>query len=430
MKKILILAYYYPPANFVGGQRAASWAKYLHEFGYYPIIITRQWNNGQTDLIDKVVNNELEVEYNQSHEVHRLPFKRSLRDRCANYKWLKPIQKALTLLELIASNFFISALPFANFYGYAKKLLKENKEITVLIASGRPFQLFAIGHQLKKDFPRLKWVPDYRDEWNSFQNNYHKARIQKLLGSRELKSELKWTKNAIVFFTVSDYWKDRISTFLSKPGHAIMNGFESNESVQFAITNSDFSKIEISYIGSLYSYQPIELFIEEIKRIISENKSEIRIRVNFIGINVSPNQVERVNRLILGYEEFFYIFNRMPLNELIKFYENSDFLLATSYEYVKGWYPVKIFDYATSGKPILLFPSDNDVIHRFIEETNSGIVIEDQGSFKKTIERLFDAKINQHQLSFELRNLNNYSRKHQASLLAKALNSLLKVKTL
>ena len=62
MKKVLIISYFYPPANFVGGQRTAAWAKYLHEYGYYPIIITRHWNEGQTDLVDKVKNNKLEIE--------------------------------------------------------------------------------------------------------------------------------------------------------------------------------------------------------------------------------------------------------------------------------------------------------------------------------------------------------------------------------
>ena len=115
MKKILIISYFYPPANFVGAQRTAAWAKYLHEFGYYPIIITRQWNNGQTDLIDKQENNKLAIEYNKTHEVHRLPYKRILRDKLSNFPLLKPLQKALTLKELIFSNWSIDSLPFANF---------------------------------------------------------------------------------------------------------------------------------------------------------------------------------------------------------------------------------------------------------------------------------------------------------------------------
>ena len=61
MKKILLISYFYPPANFVGVQLTAAWAKYLHEYGYYPIIITRQWNEGQTDLADQLKNSVLKI---------------------------------------------------------------------------------------------------------------------------------------------------------------------------------------------------------------------------------------------------------------------------------------------------------------------------------------------------------------------------------
>ncbi|MGM0477957.1 MAG: hypothetical protein ACQERC_01955 [Bacteroidota bacterium] len=61
MKKVLIISYFYPPANFVGAQRTAAWAKYLHECGYYPIIISRQWNEGQTDLVGQLKNSALKI---------------------------------------------------------------------------------------------------------------------------------------------------------------------------------------------------------------------------------------------------------------------------------------------------------------------------------------------------------------------------------
>jgi hypothetical protein len=45
MKKVLILSYYFPPSGFVGGERTYSWYKYLNEIAYYPIVITRQWDD-------------------------------------------------------------------------------------------------------------------------------------------------------------------------------------------------------------------------------------------------------------------------------------------------------------------------------------------------------------------------------------------------
>jgi len=43
MKKILVISYFYPPCNLTASQRTESWAKYLHNSGFYPIIITRKW---------------------------------------------------------------------------------------------------------------------------------------------------------------------------------------------------------------------------------------------------------------------------------------------------------------------------------------------------------------------------------------------------
>ena len=44
MKKVIVLSYFFTPCNLTASQRALGWAKYLKEFGYYPIIITRNWD--------------------------------------------------------------------------------------------------------------------------------------------------------------------------------------------------------------------------------------------------------------------------------------------------------------------------------------------------------------------------------------------------
>jgi hypothetical protein len=43
MKKVLILAYDFPPYVSVGGLRPHAWYNYLKEFGVEPIVVTRQW---------------------------------------------------------------------------------------------------------------------------------------------------------------------------------------------------------------------------------------------------------------------------------------------------------------------------------------------------------------------------------------------------
>jgi len=45
MKKVLILAYDFPPYVSAGGLRPYYWYLYLKEFGVEPVVITWQWEN-------------------------------------------------------------------------------------------------------------------------------------------------------------------------------------------------------------------------------------------------------------------------------------------------------------------------------------------------------------------------------------------------
>ena len=56
MKKVLILAYDFPPYASVGALRPYSWYKYLHEFGIYPVVVTRQWNNKYGNHLDYIAS--------------------------------------------------------------------------------------------------------------------------------------------------------------------------------------------------------------------------------------------------------------------------------------------------------------------------------------------------------------------------------------
>ena len=101
MQKVLIISYFFPPCRLVGSERTEYWAKNLYKYGYYPIILTRQWNPNQIELTNKINNNYNEHLIYDHYEVYKVPYKRSLRDILSNYKSLILFQKALTFLESI-----------------------------------------------------------------------------------------------------------------------------------------------------------------------------------------------------------------------------------------------------------------------------------------------------------------------------------------
>jgi hypothetical protein len=424
VKKILIISYFFPPANFVGAERTAAWAKYLHESGYYPIILTRCWNEGQTDIVNPLEKNQLIHEVFKNYEVYRIPVPFSFRDKIASLKGFKLVRKFISLLGLISPHFFFRISEYKNFYKLGRRLLKQDPNISIVISSGKPFHTFSLGYRLKKEFKNILWIPDYRDEWTTHSNPSRQDFFWKMLKNLDRISEKKWTSNADAFITVSERWLISIQNLIKVKGFTIINGYDGTppEIASF----QENQRFIITYAGTLYPAQPIEVFIDSVKFIIDSGRRNIKI--NFIGTNIVYGQSARLRNLVKGYEDYFVFVDRIEKNRLKAFISGSDLLILTSFKKVKGWYPVKLFDYFLSGKPILLCPTDKDVIEDFIYKTNSGFICSEESECIEIIKNCMDKKDRGETIVLK-RNLaegSEFSRQYQTRKLGLLLDDLIK----
>lgn len=421
LKKVLIISYFYPPSNFVGGERTHAWAKYLYENGIYPIIVTRQWNQNQKELTDKLDSNKLKIEKSGTYEIHRIPYHRNLRDRCSTFKALRLVQKFLTLWELVVSNFRLKTLPYSNFLDYSKKLIESDKSIKVLIASGRPFQSFGFGYKLKKQFPDLIWLPDYRDEWSTHPHNKLESGIRKWINQLERKSEIKWTSNAEAFITVSDHWSQRISKFIGKEGVVIKNGYDQLHYPSERLKND--STLRLLYAGSIYPSQDLSILTKAIANVVTDRK---KVELIFIGSVLNTEQTLTLQSI--PRDNFaLKILPRVSREKLKDYVENTDILVLTSFKNIKGWYPVKLFEYFASGKFVLLAPGDNDVMSEFVIKSNCGSICDTSRDCTEVLLSLINKKISG-ESTVPNRDLNYgemFSRSHQSKLLAEKLVSFM-----
>ena len=421
MTKVMIIAYYYPPSSFVGGKRIAFWAQNLQKHGIYPIILTRKWNINQKDLFDEIENNAFEINKNSTHEVHFIPVKDRWKIYFSKKPYLNIFRKVLILFELLFGRTHIALSPYKSFFDYADKLLKKDSDIKSVLVSGRPFEMFQVGYALKRKLP-IKWIPDYRDEWNTHQNNdrNNHSLIKRLILPLDRRYEVKWTKNADYFISVSDKWVENIQKMINIEGHIVMNGYKKYEPIQ---DNTIESVFKIIYAGTIYESQPIEIFIEAIQIIISNNKYQnIKIEVLFIGTEIEVFGHEKLKKITKN-KSIFKFLPRLDRNQLETEMAKADLLLLTNFYNVRGWYPVKLFDYFATGKPILLVPSDHDVMAEFIRNVNCGYVCEDETSCIHRIEELlmnktknfkYESKINEEYSS-------KFSREFQTKILADLL---------
>lgn len=415
MQKVLIISYFFPPCNFVGGERTSFWAENLYKENIYPIIITRNWNERQKDIIGKVENNNYTIDQNKKREIHYLKYKHQPRDFVKNINLLR---KIFTLIQQLCFYIIPKSVNYYNFYKKSYELLNKNDKIKTVIISGRPFEAFYFGYKLKKKFPHINWVPDYRDQWNTYQDKSSKSILTKCFSLIEKKLEKKWTSNSTFFISTTPEWTSNICDFINKKGEVILNGFDGEIIDQKEKKETDI--LSIIYAGTLYPNQEIESFLEIISKLNSKNN---KISIEFIGCEMIPSQKERLEKLKDKHIGAFKITNRLQKKELQNKLIYADLYYLTSFANVKGWYPVKLFEYARFPNPIILFPSDNDIMNDFIKKTKTGFSINQKKDLESKLIELINFKANNTSFSLEknFNELSKFSRSYQTSKLAKIL---------
>ena len=419
MQKVLIISYFFEPCSFVGAERTVYWAKNLHKHGFYPIILTRQWNKGQINFNEDVKHNKFEHIKNDEYEVYKMPYNKTIRDILSRYKYLKIPQKILTFLESILSNFFLKALPFSNFYNQADLILKVHPKTKFIINSVSPHQSLFLSYKLKKKYPEILFIADYRDEWTTRKTNYPTNFLERIIFNLNKSSEKRWTSNMDFFITVSEKWKQSLSIFLNKKGYVIKNGYDYDDKTSYKKVSIS-KKLNIIYVGTLYSYQKIEIFINAVKRLSKSNPNSLR--VDFYGLEIRPDQKTRLQHLIKGYENVFFIYQRISKKDLSLALQRSDVGLLTAYNNLDGCLPVKIFDYFSHGLNILLCPSDQDEMESFLLRTNSGTFVNNEKEcYNELLSFVNNKKKQQINYPVKSKHFLHYSRNHQMSILSDLL---------
>jgi glycosyltransferase involved in cell wall biosynthesis len=423
LKKILILSYFFPPANFAGSYRVYSWAKYLHLFGIYPVIVTRRWNPNQSDLTDPVQNNTPAIEKGDGYEVHYVPYRQSLRDKLhtrygdRRYRF---VRKCLSFFELIFQNFSYRAVPYHNLKDYASGYLRQQHDVCSIVVSGRPWQLFNFARLLSREHG-IPWIADYRDEWTTHQWVNESTRLERFMKRFEKTSEYKWLQTSAGFITCSDYLVERIGAFVQKKGIVVYNGFDETETLPKKTTGSD--EIEILYNGTLYPTQKIEIFIEGFRQAIQQG---CKARLIFAGLSSDPQQVERVKTAAGEHLSYVMISDRLPPAEFRQLLQRCDLFLMVDYSDKKGIYSAKIFDYISGGKPIILCPSAHDVVEELVKETATGIICSTAEEACRLLLNFAEEKKRTLKIGFTPKAdvIENYSRKKQTQKLAEAIARL------
>lgn len=228
----------------------------------------------------------------------------------------------------------------------------------VVLASGPPFHTFIAARYLSRLYG-AKLVLDYRDEWTQCPFDFVQVARNDLQWEARCLSEA----SLVVFTTQSQKDKAEQSFRREIAGKAIVipNGW--NDALGDAVSDTDYvpndGHIQLSFLGNLEEHSFCREFLDDFKKALTCCASlQGKVKLSFVGKR-SPALhsllTEEANKLPL------YISNQVPLHQARQMMHESSALLLFSNPDLARYIPGKLYEYAASGRPIIVYGYPGEV---------------------------------------------------------------------
>lgn len=382
MKKLLVVAYYFPPSGGPGVQRVLKHIKYLPEFGWEPYVLTV--SNGQFPARDESlleqIPDDMTVERTHIYEpydLYRILTGRKKGTAIDVNVIKKESQKRSfkeNVAEFIRATFFI---PDAR-VGWLLTAVEAGRRIIgqhgidAIYSSSPPYTCSLIAKKLKMK-TGLPWIAGFRDPWTKFLTTPKRWFLPAAIDSRLERS----------VFETADYvesaWlgitRDAIGKYPQLPENKFIhvpNGFDSSDFPEVEPKQNE--KFTVTYTGSLYGRRNPHSFFRAVENLMNEGiVSQEDIHLRFVG-RFGAEVEEMFEKA--SFRDAIETIPYVPHEKSIEYLMQSDALLLIvdeakeSEEIVPG----KVYEYVGVKRPIIAVAPQKSAIADLLEETRCGRV--------------------------------------------------------
>jgi glycosyltransferase involved in cell wall biosynthesis len=418
MKKVLILAYDFPPYTSVGAQRPYSWYKYFKRLDIYPVVITRHQSEQIQNPIDYIRPSRektTQVHEDENGTIIRFPYKPDMKDRMI-LKYGFRFGSFRKIVTFVFSFLKFLSLMFDNtssYYHEAKKWIEKN-DCDLIIATGEPFILFRYAYLLSKKYKK-PWIADYRDGWTTDRTRLRDG-LNNVLRQYYQYFEKKYLKRVLFCsFATRDIAELHNKTYSFTQNVVIYNGYIPHEYKKADKNNDVF---QIGYSGKVLFFQPIEIFLDGLKLFTSNNPHK-KIELIIYGGEFYQEAKNRILKHAPELKNIIRFTKRMKHNELYAHLASNDIGLVLADE-SRPAIPVKFFDYVYLKKDIIMLKDDKNELSEIVKNLKQGIICNNANDVEKAISHYTKATVEQKKLNED--KIKFYSRKNQAEQMANIIH--------
>jgi glycosyltransferase involved in cell wall biosynthesis len=182
---------------------------------------------------------------------------------------------------------------------------------------------------------------------------------------------------------------------LKKPGITIQNGFE--ESLLDLPESRLNEQFTVIYSGVLYPSQDIRMILEVLDQCLRRDRP---FKLIFLGAGFDSKEKKRIEVLVPDYLRFWVeVTDRFPRNQALDMLQKSHVFLGMAYGKMKGIPSSKLYEYIALAKPVLLCPTDQDLMEEILKESGLGFFAKNASDGVDLILELQDLYRDQNRLS-------------------------------
>jgi len=396
-------------------------SKYLPEQGWQPIIYTPENPDASVNdesLLQEIHPNTTVLKYPiwEPYDIYRFltgkkkdtKFKAGYVSEASSGNWKSKLSVFIRGNFLIPDPRMFWIRPSIK---YLSKYLNEN-DIDAIVSTGPPHSMHLIALGLKKRFPDIKWIADFRDPWTDI-DFYSKLRLTKWADKKHRKLEKKVLTKADSVITVSPGCARDISKIANRKIEIVNNGYDPAD-FEFAEDKLD-KEFTISHFGAFNKDRnPVHLWSILQKLAEEDNSFKANLKIQLIG--QTDNTILESIRNCNLYDNVCII-EHLPHKKGLSLLKSSQVLLLplNNAPNVMGILPGKMYEYLALKRPILAIGPTIADYAKIISETQSGSChnFNDKTGMEKTIRDYYEL-FKKNALRVNSNSFQEYSRKNLA----------------
>ncbi|NPV10297.1 MAG: glycosyltransferase family 4 protein [Ignavibacteria bacterium] len=386
-RKVLVIAYYFPPMGFSGVQRTAKFVKYLVDFNWEPTVLTikpKYYYAFDDVLLKEIEERGIRIIRTGSKD----PTQKVFNQKKIKSDFLRKV------LNRISQTFFLPD----NKRSWTKPALKEARKLLssesfdIIFATAPPYTDFLIGAKLKKEF-NIPLILDYRDAWLDDGLSFYPTPVHRWIVKGMERKVLNLSDKIIAYTRqIKEHILKNYPFIKPDEISIIPHGYDEEDFDLNFVPSKSPNKMRITYSGAFYDERTPKFFLKAVEKLFVERPDlESQIEFYFVG-NLPKKYYRKIQKS--KYKSNFHFTGYVDHKTNIQYLLNSDVLwLMIRHSKNPHLYATsKLFEYIGTGKPILACVPRNGAAAMILKDYEASFIIEpdDVDGIKNYLIELFD----------------------------------------